>query len=172
MFEGTNIKLRRVEEKDAFHLMLWENNPDNWRVSGTEIPFSLDEINQYIEHAQNYRTTGQLRFVIESIDSEEAVGCIDLFEMNFKHKRAGVGILINNAEHRKKGFAKEALSLLEDYVKQTFDFQQLFANIQADNTTSISLFKKMGFEQSGIKKNWYSFENYKVDELFFQKIIE
>lgn len=172
MLNGKNIKLRRVEQKDVFHLMLWENNPDNWRVSGTEIPFSLDEINLYIEQAQNYRSSGQLRLIIETLDSKHTLGCLDLFEMQFKHKRAGVGILINDKEHRNKGYAKEALFLVEEYVKNMFGFQQLFANIQEDNSTSIVLFSQLGYEQNGIRKNWYTFGGKTIDELFYQKIIE
>lgn len=171
MLNGTKIKLRRVEKEDAFRLMLWENNVDHWKVSGTEIPFSLDEINLYIEQAQNFKASGQLRLMIDLINEEDTVGCVDLFDMNFRHKRAGVGILINNIEDRNKGYAKEALQLLENYVKNMFHFEQLFANIQEDNHTSILLFKQLGYVQAGAKKDWYIFGDQRVNELFFQKII-
>lgn len=171
MLNGNKIRLRRVEKDDAFKLMLWENNAENWRVSGTEIPFSLDEINLYIEHAQNFKSTGQLRLMIDTLADKETIGCVDLFEMNFRHKRSGVGILINSVEHRNKGFAKEALQLLENYVKNTFHFEQLYANIQEDNQISISLFEQLGYIKTGEKKNWYSFGGKKINELFFQKIL-
>lgn len=172
MLNGSKVQLRRVEQKDGFNLMLWENNPDNWRVSGTELPFSLDEINLYIQNAQNFRATGQLRLMIDLLKTDLTIGCVDLFEMNFRHNRAGVGVLINNLEYRNKGYAKEALVLMESYVKNMFHFTQLYANIQEDNTNSIALFKQLGYKQTGEKKDWYTFEDVSVNELFFQKIFK
>ena len=44
---------------------------------------------------------------------------------------------------------------------------QLYANITADNEKSIELFKKLGFLQTGIKKDWiYSEEKFKDEHVF------
>lgn len=169
MLKGNKVHLRRVETYDATTILLWENNTENWRVSNTEIPFSIHEIEAFIENAQSFRTTGQLRLMIIANDTNKSIGCLDFFDMNFKECRAGVGILINDTADRGKGYAKESLELAEAYVKKVFNFRQLFCNIQADNKASIALFEQLGYQQQGVKKDWYTYNNQFVDEYFYQK---
>jgi diamine N-acetyltransferase len=46
----------------------------------------------------------------------------------------------------------------------------LYANIIADNTKSLSLFKKHNFKQIGVKKEWILSEGKFKDEILFQLI--
>jgi len=172
MIKGKRAYLREMESSDASLLLVWENNPDNWRVSGTEVPFSLFEMHQFIANASNVQENKQLRLMICDTSSMLAIGTLDLFEMNFRHKRAGVGILINDMEHRRKGYALESLILLEDYVQRHFGITNLFCGVQADNTASIELFKKAKYEHVGTRLDWYVEGTHKTDELMFQRILE
>jgi diamine N-acetyltransferase len=47
---------------------------------------------------------------------------------------------------------------------------QLYCGILANNRESIDLFKKMGFVQSGIKKDWIRNSDGYLDEYIFQMI--
>ena len=64
MLKGKTIYLRSVEEDDATTLFMWENNPENWKVSNTEVPFSMTAIHELIEQQSNIRNSGQARFII------------------------------------------------------------------------------------------------------------
>jgi len=152
--QSEHIFLRAVEPSDATTLMIWENDENFWHVSGTEIPFSLHAIQAYIETAQNFRQTGQLRLMICKKNSEKPIGCIDLYEADFKNRRAGVGILIANSEDKEKGYAFESLNLLIDYAKNVFDFHQLHCLIGMRNIASMKLFEKAGFKLVGKLKEW------------------
>ena len=48
---------------------------------------------------------------------------------------------------------------------------QLYANISSNNVESISLFKKNGYNEVGLKKDWVFYNNKFNDELLFQKIL-
>ena len=172
MIKGKKIYLRQIEPSDASIVLLWENNPDNWRVSGTEVPYSLHEMQQFIENASDVRANKQLRLIRCAIDSNEAIGTLDLFDINFKHKRAGVGILIGDQQARGKGYALESLSLLEDYVGRFLGLVNLYCGVHADNDASIQLFKKANYIQVGTRINWYVEGKNYTDELLFQRIIE
>ena len=168
MFKGTEVYLRLVEPEDATKIMLWENNPAHWKVSDTEVPFSMQDILYLIEHAHSIRSTGQLRFMICLMKTEEPIGVIDLFEANFKHGRAGVGILIGDAQNRSHGYATESLDLMKEYAHVVLGFHSLYCSIHADNTGSIKLFEKCGFEKIGIRKEWYLDKGERIDEILFQ----
>jgi diamine N-acetyltransferase len=45
--------------------------------------------------------------------------------------RAGIGILISSAEHRRKGYADEALAILIKYAFNTLNLNQIFCDIGA-----------------------------------------
>jgi diamine N-acetyltransferase len=47
---------------------------------------------------------------------------------------------------------------------------QLYCNILENNNESMELFKKLGFVQAGIKKDWVKTTDGFLDEYFFQLI--
>lgn len=168
MLKGQNIFLRAVEPSDATRILLWENNPENWRVSGTEAPFSMHGILEYINSIQNFRQSGELRLMICLQNTQDAIGTLDLFEANFKHGRAGVGILIAEKTERNKGYAKESLDLLRDYANVFLGFHNLTANVLEDNQASIQLFESAGFELVGVRKEWFLDHGKRINERIYQ----
>ena len=168
MLKGRNIFLRAVEPADAIRIMLWENNPEHWRVSGTEAPFSMHGILEYIHSIQNFRQSGELRLMICLISSGEAIGTLDLFEANFKHGHAGVGILIAEESERNKGYARESLDLVADYAAVLLGFHNLTANVLEDNESSIRLFESAGYELVGIRKEWFLDRGKRINQRIYQ----
>jgi diamine N-acetyltransferase len=170
MLEGNNIRLRALEPWDVDKILEWENNHKNWRVSNTLVPFSKELITQYVNSSQDIYSVKQVRFIITTKDNLAPIGSIDLFEFDPKHQRAGVGILIEK-EFRGKGYALEALSLLDDYALNVVGIRNLFCNILEDNESSQSLFEKAGYVQVGRKVNWYNDHIDWLDEIMYQKVL-
>lgn len=169
LFKGDRIYLRPVEKEDATRLLLWENNPKHWKVTGTEVPYSMSAMLEYIDQAQHIRTHGQLRFMICSNENNKPLGTIDLYNADFKHLRTAVGVLIADEMDRGQGYASEALKLMENYVHTILAFENIYASVQADNSASERLFLQAGYTKIGRRKNWF-FENQQwIDELLFQK---
>ncbi|PKR81639.1 GNAT family N-acetyltransferase [Brumimicrobium salinarum] len=171
MLKGKNIYLRQIEETDVNILLMWENDTNHWRYSETEAPFSLLQLQHYVKNASHVRQNQQLRFVICRLDNHTAVGTVDLFKIDFKNKKAGIGILIANQADRNKGYAQEALFLMERFASHKMELEQLYCDIQADNFKSIKLFEKAKYVRNGTKKNWYIIKNNAIDAYFYQKFI-
>ena len=168
MLKGERIVLRAIEPEDATKVMIWENNPDNWRVSGTEAPYSMHGILEYINSIQNFRQSGELRLMICLKENNQAIGTLDLFEANFRHGRAGIGILIGEHSERNKGYASESIELLIEYAAVFLGFHNLTANVLDDNDASISLFESAGFELVGIRKEWFFDHGKWINERIYQ----
>jgi diamine N-acetyltransferase len=168
VLKNKSIFLRAVEPADASLLLLWENDTENWKVTDTEVPFSLSAILQLIEQQQQFRSTGMLRFMICVNESEEAIGAIDLYDADFRHKRAAIGILIGSKDARGKGFAKESLELIVNYAKDQLGMNNLYCSIQEDNVESQHLFEKTGFQLIGKRKEWFLFRGKWIDERMYQ----
>jgi diamine N-acetyltransferase len=166
---GNTLKLRAMEPTDIDLMYEWENDPETWIYSNTQTPFSRFYLEQYIinSHCDIY-TEKQLRLMIVNAAGDTA-GCIDLFEFDPKNRRAGIGILISK-DFRGQGYASETIDILIDYCQNILNLHQLYCNIASDNKTSLSLFKKKGFKESGIKKQWLVSQNEWLDEYFLQLI--
>jgi diamine N-acetyltransferase len=166
-----DIRLRALEPEDLELLYEWENNDTYWIISNTVSPFSRYTLKRYLENShKSIYETGQLRLMIDHVEDKIAIGTIDVFEFDPFHKRAGIGILIANESYRRKGYASMALTCLIKYCFKTLHLHQLYCNILSNNPESMELFKKHGFIQIGIKKDWIETDNEYLDEHMFQLI--
>ncbi len=165
------IRLRALEPEDLELLYDWENNESYWAISNTISPFSKYTLKRYLENShKNIYEAGQLRLMIEHLNDKVTIGTIDIFDFDPFHKRAGLGILIVNEAYRRKGYASMALTCLISYCFHTLQLHQLYCNILSSNIESMELFKKLGFVQAGIKKEWIKTSEGYLDEYIFQLI--
>lgn len=170
---GPNISLRALEPIDLELLFQLENDESVWEISNTQTPYSKFVLKQYLENShRDIYEIKQLRLVICVTEGMQAIGFIDLFDFDPKHKRAGVGIVIFSESHRQKGYALESLEVLCNYARTHLEVHQLYANITEDNDISIQLFEKAGFEKAGVKKDWIAFSGSFKNELLYQFIYE
>tara|TARA_B100000795_G_scaffold265313_1_gene246980 strand:- start:18367 stop:18894 length:528 start_codon:yes stop_codon:yes gene_type:complete len=172
MLQGKTIHLRALEPTDLDYLYALENDSNLWEVSHTLTPFSKYVLSQYLENShRDIFDVKQLRLMIEHTETNQALGCIDLFDFNPQHHRVGVGLVIFDTAQRSKGYAAQSLSLICAYAKEYLQVHQVFANISEENNVSISLFEKAGFIKSGIKKDWNYTQNSYKDEFVYQRIL-
>ena len=169
MLSDNLIHLRALEPSDIDLLYNWENDPSVWQVSDTRTPFSRHVLEQYVLNSQSdIYSARQLRLIIQLEKSKKPLGCIDLFDFDPHHKRAGIGIVIADESEQGKGYAAAALSLVIKYAFTTLNLNQLYCNITADNEHSIRLFTKHSFRNSGLKKQWLNVSGVWKDEFLFQ----
>ncbi|HOP58485.1 MAG TPA: GNAT family N-acetyltransferase [Bacteroidales bacterium] len=165
------ISLRALEPEDLELLYKWENNVSYWLISNTFSPFSKYTLKRYLENShKNIYETGQLRLMIDLVREKKTIGTIDIFDFDPFHKRAGLGILIADEDERRKGYASMALKCLINYCFDTLQLHQLFCNILENNQESMDLFTRLGFKQTGIKKEWIKISGGYLDEYMFQMI--
>ncbi len=168
-----DIMLRAIEPEDLELLYEWENNGDYWTISNTITPFSKYTLKRYIKNShKSIYETGQLRLMIVHAEDRVTIGAIDIFDFDPFHSRAGLGILIAREDYRRKGLASMALRCLVDYCFETLQLHQLYCNILGNNCESMDLFKKAGFSESCVKKDWIKTASGYLDEHFFQMINE
>lgn len=167
---GENIYLRALEPGDVDTLYKWENNPAIWKASNTLVPFSKFVLEQYLVNAhEDIFSAKQVRLMICTHDNKP-VGTIELFDFDALNGRVGIGIMIEEAAQG-NGFAQEALKLLIGYCFDILLLKQVFCNISASNERSVHLFKKMGFTEAGLKKQWNKTgQNQYEDEWIMQLI--
>lgn len=168
--QGHTILLRALEPDDVDFLFSVENNEAFWEISYTQLPYSKYILKKYIDNAhQDIYEAKQYRFVIHHIKENTPVGIIDLFDFAPQHKRAGIGIIIL-PQYQGKGIGTEALQIIKKYAFNHLKIHQLFAEIECNNSHSITIFEKEGFRRTGVKKEWILSEKSPKDVGFYQFI--
>ena len=167
--KNEKITLRCAEPEDAELIFRWENDRSVWRVSGTHVPYSRFQIEQFLLSNNDLQSQKQLRLMIVSNESNIVVGCIDIYDYDALNERASLGILIDEA-YRHQGFAKAAIALCVEYLFQNLMLYQVHCCIDELNVESQQLFTNQGFVLCGRRKDWIKTADGFIDELEYQRI--
>ena len=117
LLKSQNIYLRKLQSIDIDLILKWENDIENWEVTGTTKSFTKEEITKFVNGNHDLSLNEQIRYVICLNSNNKAVGTIDLFEYDVQNKTIGVGVLIAETKDRKKGYASEAVNIISDYCR-------------------------------------------------------
>lgn len=164
--------LRKIEPNDVPFLYQWENDASAWADGANHNPLSQKDLRDYIASSTGdiYRD-GQLRLIIEESDNDKlpetnaTVGCIDLFDLDIRNRRAAIGMYIA-PEYRGKGIGTQAVEALEEYAFKQLDLRLLYAVISTNNIACTNLYKNLGYSPSSVLKGW----TLESDAILWQKL--
>lgn len=144
-----DITLRPLTVDDAPALFVAHSDPETHHYWSSPPHADAAETARYIE--QTLTLPGANAWAITR-DGGEALGRIALFVV-----REGVGeigiILRRDAQGR--GLAATALALVEHYAFGDLGLHRIVADIDPDNTSSLSLFLRAEFQREGfLRSNW------------------
>lgn len=145
------IKLRAPEPDDVDRLYMWENDPEgglhgHW----AHAPLSRFQIWEYVNNYDaNPATAGAVRMMVTA--DGEAVGTVDLYDIDLYNRRASVGIYID-ARYRGKGTGRASLEAIGRYAADTLGLHTLAAYCLSENKASCRAFEAQGYALSGVMK--------------------
>lgn len=167
---GRLVRLRAVEPGDLDLLFMLENDPGRTQASFTTAPASRLQLWEYINNYQaDIYAEKQLRLIIEAIDGACAVGAVDISDFDARDRRGFVGIAILENE-RGKGYALDALDVLNDFASHTLGMHQLAAVVSVDNAASRALFDAAGYRTAGRLRSWIRLGRSYTDVLLYQRL--
>lgn len=167
------ILLRAVELTDVDNLYKWENDTEQWSIGLTSRFISKFDIENYVlsSQSEDVFSAGQTRNIVDLLGKERvAIGCVDLFDIDVKNQRAGVGIYIAK-DYRRKNHGEQSLILLEDYARNTLLLHQLYALIGENNIASQKLFAKVGYNKTATLEQWIRRKECFENIFVYQKIL-
>lgn len=170
MLTSQRIRLRAPEPEDLELLYRLENDTEFWKYGATVNPLSRFALKEYIvRSSDNIFDTKQMRLMVELIEENVTIGAVDIFDFDTFHQRASMGIIID-APFQSKGYASETVKLTSEYAFEWLHIHQLVAHIPVENLPSITVFKRNGFTEAGILKDWICWNNGFKDIVLMQKI--
>jgi RimJ/RimL family protein N-acetyltransferase len=153
MIKGDRIVLRPIQDKDWSTIEEWGRDKD--ALWGPYQRFQLDHLPLL---RQAYQQSGLLKresgfLLIETVQDEEVIGyvrysLIPFPDADMPYPEVGFGIPKANA--RGKGYARESVGLLVDYLFAGYPVERIGAFTDKENTPAQRLLQSLGFQQEGI----------------------
>ena len=146
------VNLWTVEKQDLGEHYRWANNDTIRRlVGGAPQPRSFAELETWYQSVLN-----DPKQEIFSIKTPEAqlIGWAQLCDINFINGQADIGLVVDEAFWG-RGVGHDALVALVKYCFEDLRLHRAGAHILSINLPSLQLFKKVGFQKEGVKREAY-----------------
>jgi RimJ/RimL family protein N-acetyltransferase len=142
------ITLRDFNEGDTAQLLSILNDPQVVKYLSSRIPSPYT-----LEDAQWWISTGSKVGIIKAIElNGYLVGCIGAEIGEFEYRRsAEVGYWVAR-DYWRQGITTQALNSIISLVFTTTDIVRLFASVFSQNTASMQVLAKCGFELEAVHK--------------------
>ncbi len=146
---GPGIVLRPLSVADAEALFTAHADPETHLYWSGPAHTSVEQTRRDVE-ATLAKQNAHIWVITE--DNGQALGRVGVFVL-----RDGVGELgiIMRREATGRGLASKSLTLVCDYAFNTLALHRLTADIDPENSASLALFHRAGFEREGLLRgNW------------------
>jgi RimJ/RimL family protein N-acetyltransferase len=145
---GDGIILREWRSEDLDDLVVMLDEPDIARWTPMPSPFDVEAGIAYLKRAYQGRISGQRIQLAITADGGQPLGEVLLFGVDLGLKEAELGYLVGR-EHRRRGLAAGALSLLSSYARSSLNLSRLLLRIDPGNTASTAVARRCGYRLTG-----------------------
>jgi RimJ/RimL family protein N-acetyltransferase len=167
IFQGQHVRLRPVEPSDwKFHYE-WDFDTDAGRLTDeTWFPSSALGAQAWAEaESRRGNQNDEFRFQIETLGGE-LIGTLNTHHCNLRCGTFMYGVAVH-PDHRRKGYASEAVCLALRYYFHERRYQKVNAGVYSFNQPSIQFHERFGFVLEGrLRRMIYSAGEYH-DEFIF-----
>ena len=160
---GEKVTLKLIKESEIEELLEIENESQLRIVGDDDIPypFSKESITKFLQIEAPNQVFG-----ICLNKENKLVGNIAIYNVNQQNLNCEIGLVISK-NHQRKGFGKEALQILIDFIFNYLPMQKIKLDVFSFNKSAISLYEKLGFKHEGTLRNeLFRFGKFQDMELF------
>ncbi|GAC1576690.1 MAG: GNAT family protein [Candidatus Elarobacter sp.] len=144
LLHGRLVCLRAIESDDDVETWRsWINRPDVMDGMDRAVIATPQGHRRYVGESQ---AAGRAEFFgIDALDGGRLVGVIWLWDVDRRHRRAEVRIVIGDSAARGRGYGADAVDVLARHAFVALGMRKLYAYVHAANAASLRAFERAGF---------------------------
>jgi ribosomal-protein-alanine N-acetyltransferase len=149
VLEGPSVRLRPPRAADLLTLFGWYNDPE------TVAPFDRFSIDSYegfekaLREAPDDPRSLAPRLVVERKEGPKILGFVGHYQAHPVLEMTDVWYVLGERGERGKGYGREAVALLVDYLFHEHGLQRVGATVDTANIPSFKLLERLGFRREG-----------------------
>ncbi|MBX6341026.1 MAG: GNAT family N-acetyltransferase [Thermomicrobiaceae bacterium] len=164
---GERVALGPLRRDLAPLYQRWVNDFETVRAYGQARPYTLEEVERWLERAAGEERT--IRFTVyERSDGGtwRPIGKTGLYDVDFRNRRAEFGILIGEPDARGRGYGAETARLMLDYAFTALGLHSVMLEVAAYNEAGLRAYRKAGFREFGRRREAYWFAGRWWDKVY------
>lgn len=151
------VTLRALERTDLERWRSWVNDPEIAEFLDRLLPVTAAEHERFFERAV-VGNAGAVWFAIERSGSPGYLGNVWLWDIDARHRRAEVRILIGERTAWNGGIGTAALRAITDYGFRALGLEKIYAYVMARNPRATRAFERSGYAREALlvrEVRWY-----------------
>jgi RimJ/RimL family protein N-acetyltransferase len=150
ILEGEKVRLRPVNERDLPMFVQWLQDEEvrRWLAMVTEPPTMQEEMDWYDRRRAD---PDSVMWSIETVEGR-LVGTTEL-RLTPEHKRAELGIAIQDKTMWNKGLGTDAVRLVLEYGFNDLELHRIELTTDEDNLRGRRCYEKCGFAEEGLLRD-------------------
>lgn len=129
---------------------------------------SLDTITNFVQSC--FESHDNLLMGMFLNETKQHIGNIKLGPVQWRYKRADIGLVIGEKTTWGKGMATEAIAGITTIAFEQVGLHRVQAGAYASNIGSIKAFEKVGFTREGLLKSYWLVDGEPEDEVLLAKV--
>lgn len=162
---GEKVILAPIPDSEEFY-RLYHNwlckDGIKFKLGEEDMEYTWEEVKDM--HDEWKKDFKNMTFCILNKETKEPVGDINLFDSEEFENKPEISIMIG--EHSGKGFGTEASRLLLDFSFKELKLTEINLSVYKDNLPAVALYKKLGFNVTGERKDEDGREEYLMKFIF------
>jgi len=159
MLAGEKIILRPLKIEDLEKTHEWRNNLELIKLTqGVRFPKTMEMDRDWFNQALNDKSNRNIYFGIDEIETGDFIGIIQLNNIDYISGTANWGFMIGETINQSKGIGTEFSTLILNYTFNNLNLRKITSYVVENNSISIRLFRKLGFNEEGILRKHYFVE--------------
>ena len=150
MVTGRTISLRPYDRTHLSRTREWVNDPEISALLGRALPVSDVEHERW--YAELEAREDRVFFAIETNTDGRHVGNVWLWDIEWRHRKGELRIVIGEPSSLGRGFGTEAIALLCSYTFERLNLHKVYAYVLGSNQRALRAFEKAGFAVEGVLK--------------------
>jgi len=114
--------------------------------------------------------THSLFFIIGDAETDACAGFIQLIGIRPRHCDGALGIAVHS-EFSGRGFASEAIALLENHAAVTRGLRKITLQVMQQNERAVQLYERLGFRRVGVLVQHYEYDGSYLDVLVMERMV-
>lgn len=163
LFTGKLVRLAAPTPEDNTYFAKWSENDEYLRIMDNDParPITPEKWAEFI--APMLASPNCFLFHLRTVADDTLIGGMGLFDIQWMHQTASMGIAIGDPAYWGKGYGTDAMQIILGYAFRELNLYRVGSSTISYNIRSMKAHEKVGFRQEGSQRAFIQREGKRFD---------